>query len=122
MSSFIADYTAAEGSAPTAAQQADFWAGKTIAGGAGRTYNLTDRPGKIASGLATTYGTTIKGDNHKTIGGTDYGNDVYDMRANVLNAVANFPASSVANPAGALIQDAFILPQCMAGETDRDGV
>src|SRR5205823_8730078 len=56
----------------------------------------------------------VKGDNS--------GNDVRDVRDNVLNAVATFPATSVANPADALVQNSLILPQFMAVRKDRDGL
>ena len=73
------------------------------------TYNTVKRPN------AAEYGQDLlKGDNS--------GNDVRDVRDNVLNAVANFPATSVANPADALVQNSLILPQFMQVKKDRDGL
>ena len=73
------------------------------------TYVTVKRP------TVTEYGQDlIKGDNS--------GNDVRDVRDNILNAVATFPATSVANPADALVQNSFILPQFMQVRKDRDGL
>jgi hypothetical protein len=58
--------------------------------------------------------TGIKGDNS--------GNDVADMRANILQSVANFPAPSVANPADQLLQLSFMLPQLAKFSKDIDGL
>jgi hypothetical protein len=59
--------------------------------------------------------TGIKGDNT--------GNDVADVRGNILGSVFNFPASnSVANPADQLLATSFILPQMMQVTKPLDGV
>jgi hypothetical protein len=58
--------------------------------------------------------TGIKGDNS--------GNDVRDMRGNILQSVANFPAPSVANPADQLLQLSFMLPQLAKFSKDIDGL
>jgi hypothetical protein len=59
--------------------------------------------------------TGIKGDNS--------GNDVADVRNNILGSVFNFPASnSVANPADQLLATSFILPQMMQVTKTLDGV
>ncbi len=59
--------------------------------------------------------TGIKGDNA--------GNDVADMRGNIVGSVFNFPASnSVANPADQLLATSFILPQMMQVTKTLDGV
>lgn len=63
------------------------------------------------------YGTAgyhIKGDNAT--------NDVAKVRGNILNAVTNFPATSIANPADQLLANSFILPQMMAVEKNVDGI
>lgn len=67
-------------------------------------------------------GTGIKGDNHNVIAGIDYGNDVYDFRKNILDSVANFPASGVANPADQLLQQGFILPAFVKVTKPIDGL
>ena len=67
-------------------------------------------------------GTGIKGDNHNVISGTDYGNDVYDFRKNILDSVANFPAASVANPADELLARGFILPAFVKKSKNLDGL
>jgi hypothetical protein len=74
-----------------------------------QTYVTVKRPTVAEYGLDL-----IKGDNS--------GNDVRDVRDNVLNSVANFPAASIANPADALVQNSLILPQFMAVRKDRDGL
>lgn len=58
--------------------------------------------------------TGIKGDNSS--------NDVRDVRDNILNAVANFPPTSVANPADGLLQTGFLLPQFVKFVEDVDGL
>ncbi len=67
-------------------------------------------------------GSGIKGDNHSVISGTDYGNDVYDFRKNILDSVANFPATSVANPADELLARGFILPAFVKRTKTLDGL
>jgi hypothetical protein len=45
----------------------------------------------------------IKGDND--------GDDVVDVRNNIFNAIANFPPTSISNPADQMLQSGFMLPQ-----------
>jgi hypothetical protein len=56
------------------------------------------------------------------IAGDNSGNDVRDVRDNILGAVANFPATSIANPADALRQQSFIIPQFMKVRKGQDGL
>lgn len=89
-----------------------------------QTYVTVQRPDAAFAGdsVATwsartdnpTTGTGIKGDNA--------GNDVFDVRQNILGSVATFPSASVNNPADALIRQSFILPQFMLVRKDRDGI
>ena len=67
-------------------------------------------------------GTGIKGDNHNVISTVDYGNDVYDFRKNILDAVANFPSTGVANPADELLTKGFILPAFVKNTKLIDGL
>jgi hypothetical protein len=63
------------------------------------------------------YGTAnfnIKGDNAN--------HDVATVKNNILNAVTQFPATSIANPADQLLATSFILPQMMAVEKNVDGI
>ncbi|HVT89867.1 MAG TPA: dockerin type I domain-containing protein [Tepidisphaeraceae bacterium] len=87
-------------------------AAATIAAGADPTtdwHNATD------DGRNSTTSVGIKGDNS--------GNDVADVRNNILSSVKNFPASmSVANPADQLLSSSFILPQMVWQKKDLDGV
>jgi hypothetical protein len=63
------------------------------------------------------YGTlnyNIKGDNTN--------HDVAGVKNNILSAVTQFPATSIANPADQLLATSFILPQMMQVEKSVDGV
>jgi len=56
----------------------------------------------------------IKGDNS--------GNDVRDVRNNIISSVNSFPPSSTGSPADGLVQNSFVLPQFMKVKKTADGL
>jgi hypothetical protein len=74
-----------------------------------QTYVTVKRPDAVQYGQDL-----IKGDNA--------GDDVRDLRANILESVNSFPPSSTGSPADGLVNNSFILPQFMAVKKDTDGL
>ena len=58
--------------------------------------------------------TTIKGDNSN--------HDVAQVRDNILNSVAAFPATSTGDPADVMLNNSLMLPQWLVNEKSVDGI